>query len=194
MLTSSRSLAITVLYYVMSEVPDFSGKQKKNVLHKNRALPLDSLFDTRILPSFLWPGAQILLLQRHIKITESFVATQWPGHLVINCKRTNINSRINAKNFCTFTFSTGKEPISKSFGIFRGKIPNKDMKASSEVDKYHAAYLARLNLQPKGRFKGGWSAKRNNRKQWIQVDFRRFRRLTKVAIQGRANAKQYVTI
>lgn len=87
----------------------------------------------------------------------------------------------------------GKGPISKSFGISRGKIPNKDMKASSEVDKYHAAYLARLNLQPKGRFKGGWSAKRNNRRQWIQVDFRRFRRITKVAIQGRADAKQYVT-
>ena len=67
------------------------------------------------------------------------------------------------------------------------------MKASSEVDKYHAAYLARLNLQPKGRFKGGWSAKRNNRRKWIQVHFRRFRRLTKVAIQGRADAKQYVT-
>ena len=95
--------------------------------------------------------------------------------------------------FHSFANSTGKERISKSFGLSSGKIPNKSMKASSEADKYHAAFLARLNFKPKGRFKGGWSAKKNNRRQWIQVDFKRYRRVTKVATQGRADAKQYVT-
>ena len=95
--------------------------------------------------------------------------------------------------FDSFANSTGKERISKSFGLSSGKIPNKSMKASSEADKYHAAFLARLNFKPKGRFKGGWSAKKNNRRQWIQVDFKRYRRVTKVATQGRADAKQYVT-
>lgn len=95
--------------------------------------------------------------------------------------------------FHSFANSTGKERISKSFGLSSGKIPNKSMKSSSEADKYHAAFLARLNFKPKGRFKGGWSAKKNNRRQWIQVDFKRYRRVTKVATQGRADSKQYVT-
>ena len=67
------------------------------------------------------------------------------------------------------------------------------MRASSEWDRYHAAYLARLNLKPRGRFKGGWSAKKNNRKQWIQVHFRRPVRFSKVAMQGREDANQFVT-
>ena len=67
------------------------------------------------------------------------------------------------------------------------------MRASSEWDRYHAAYLARLNLKPRGRFKGGWSAKKNNRKQWIQVNFRRPVRFSKVAMQGREDANQFVT-
>ena len=67
------------------------------------------------------------------------------------------------------------------------------MRASSEWDRYHAAYLARLNLKPRGRFKGGWSAKKNNRKQWIQVNFRRPMRFSKVAMQGREDANQFVT-
>ena len=67
------------------------------------------------------------------------------------------------------------------------------MRASSEWDQYHAAYLARLNLKPRGRFKGGWSAKKNNRKQWIQVNFRRPVRVSMVAMQGREDANQFVT-
>ena len=67
------------------------------------------------------------------------------------------------------------------------------MRASSEWDRYHAAYLARLNLKPRGPLKGGWSAKKNNRKQWIQVHFRRPVRFSKVAMQGREDANQFVT-
>ena len=67
------------------------------------------------------------------------------------------------------------------------------MRASSEWDRYHAACLARLNLKPRGRFKGGWSAKKNNRKQWIQVNFKRPVRFSKVAMQGREDANQFVT-
>ena len=67
------------------------------------------------------------------------------------------------------------------------------MRASSEWDRYHAAYLARLNLKPRGRLKGGWSAKKKNRKQWIQVNFKRPVRFSKVAMQGREDANQFVT-
>ena len=92
----------------------------------------------------------------------------------------------------TLLNSTAREPVVRSLGLSKGRL-NKYIKASSKYDRYHAAYLARLNLKPRGRYKGGWSAKKNNRKQWIQVDFRRPVRISKIATQGRADANQYVT-
>ena len=81
----------------------------------------------------------------------------------------------------------------KSLGISKGLLRKQYIKASSEWDRYHAAHLARLNQKPRGRYKGGWSAKKNNRKQWIQFDFRRPVRISKIASQGRSDANQYVT-
>lgn len=81
----------------------------------------------------------------------------------------------------------------KALGVSKGRLGNQYVKASSEWDRYHAAYLARLNLKPRGRFKGGWSAKKNNRKQWIQFDFKRPVYISKIATQGRSDANQYVT-
>ena len=89
--------------------------------------------------------------------------------------------------------STAREPVVRSLGVSTGRIHNRYIRASTEWDKYHAAYLARLNQKPRGRYKGGWSAKKNNRKQWIQFDFRKPVRVAKVAIQGRADPNQYVT-
>lgn len=93
---------------------------------------------------------------------------------------------------CT-AYSTARVPIVRSLGISTGRLRNRYIKASSEWDRYHAAYLARLNLKPRGRYRGGWSAKKNNRRQWIQFYFRRPVRVSKVAMQGRADANQYVT-
>lgn len=81
----------------------------------------------------------------------------------------------------------------KALGVSKGLVKKQYIKASSEWDRYHAAHLARLNQKPSGRYKGGWSAKKNNRKQWIQFDFRKPVRIAKVASQGRSDAKQYVT-
>ena len=81
----------------------------------------------------------------------------------------------------------------KALGVSKGLVKKRYIKASSEWDRYHAAHLARLNQKPTGRYKGGWSAKKNNRKQWIQFDFRRPVRISKIACQGRSDAKQYVT-
>ena len=54
-------------------------------------------------------------------------------------------------------------------GIEDYKIKDRDLTASSEWDKYHAARFARLNSVARGKNKGAWSAKRNNRGQWIMV-------------------------
>lgn len=65
--------------------------------------------------------------------------------------------------------------------------------ASSSWDRYHAAWRARLLQRVTGRYRGGWSARRNNRRQYIQFDLRRPFRVVKVVTQGRYDARQWVT-
>lgn len=65
--------------------------------------------------------------------------------------------------------------------------------ASSSWDRYHAAWRARLHQRVTGRYRGGWSARRNNRRQYIQFDLRRPFRVVKVVTQGRYDARQWVT-
>ena len=84
-------------------------------------------------------------------------------------------------------------PVAKSLGVTTGRVRGKRITASSVWNKYHGASLARLHLKKRGRYVGGWAAKTNNRRQWVQVDLKRFARVTKVATQGRSDAKQYVT-
>lgn len=78
-------------------------------------------------------------------------------------------------------------------GLEDGKIPNRAFTASSEWDKYHRANRARLNSVATRRYRGGWSAKKNNRRQWIQVRLNRRTKITGVVTQGRQDASQWVT-
>ena len=66
-----------------------------------------------------------------------------------------------------YPFSAAKNDL--PMGIEDYKIKDRQITASSEWDKYHAARFARLNLAARGKNKGGWSAKRYNRAQWIMV-------------------------
>ena len=43
------------------------------------------------------------------------------------------------------------------------------------------------------RYRGGWSARKNNRRQWIQVRLGRGTRITGVVTQGRQDVNQWVT-
>ena len=74
-----------------------------------------------------------------------------------------------------------------------GRIKNAAITASSQWDKNHAPYLARLERLRRGRLMGAWSAKKNNHNQFIQVDLLRSMKITGVATQGRAEAAQWVT-
>ena len=56
-------------------------------------------------------------------------------------------------------------------GIEDRKIRGRYLTASTEWNKYHGARFGRLNGVARGRNKGAWSAKRNNRRQWIMVGF-----------------------
>ena len=74
-----------------------------------------------------------------------------------------------------------------------GRIKNAAITASSQWDKNHASWLARLGNMRRGRLMGAWSAKKNNHNQWIQVDLHRSMKVTGLATQGRYEAAQWVT-
>ena len=88
---------------------------------------------------------------------------------------------------------TGPLPRIRPVGISTGKIPDRNIKASSKWDRYHGANRARLNIRRHGRNRGGWSARRNDRRQWIQFDLKKPHRIVKVETQGRQDAGQWVT-
>ena len=68
-----------------------------------------------------------------------------------------------------------------------GRIPNKALKASSQLNARYSARMARL-------LRGTvWVSKHNNHNQWLRVDLRRTAKVTGIAIQGRENAHWWVT-
>ena len=73
-----------------------------------------------------------------------------------------------------------------------GKIPNRAFTASSQWDTYHRANRARLNSVATKRYRGAWSAKKNNRRQWLQIKLGRKTKITGVVTQGRQDANQWV--
>lgn len=77
-------------------------------------------------------------------------------------------------NLCALNLAGGtvRPPSGKGvrpLGIQNRRIGNHQITATSVWDRYHAAHLARLHNKRRGRSKGGWSARYNNRNQWIQV-------------------------
>ena len=74
-----------------------------------------------------------------------------------------------------------------------GRIKANQLSASSSWDKNHAANRGRLHQRRVGSRMGAWCARHNNRLQWYQVNFHRPTRVVKFAIQGRQDARQWVT-
>ncbi|KAJ7390437.1 hypothetical protein OS493_025137 [Desmophyllum pertusum] len=78
-------------------------------------------------------------------------------------------------------------------GIESGKIPSASIIASSQYNQYYGPERGRLRTEPEGSFGGGWAAKYNDVKQFIQFDFGRVVKVTSVATQGRSDADWMVT-
>ena len=84
------------------------------------------------------------------------------NHLTKSSNLTRTNNKI------WFTFIARKDlPL----GIEDRKISDRYLTASSEWNRYHGPRFGRLNTVARGRNKGAWSAKRNNRRQYIMVSF-----------------------
>ena len=78
-------------------------------------------------------------------------------------------------------------------GVEDGRVPDPLMRASSSQSYYCRPFNARLNRRRYGRQGGAWCAKRQDRRQWLQIDFGALTRVTRVATQGRQNSAQWVT-
>ena len=78
-------------------------------------------------------------------------------------------------------------------GIPAGRRGARYITALSSWDKHHAPWRARLHQRVTGRYRGGWSARKNNRRQYLQFDLKKPRKVVKVVTQGRYDAKQWVT-
>ena len=74
-----------------------------------------------------------------------------------------------------------------------GRIRLTQLSASSSWDANHGPRNGRLNFRRTGSRMGAWCARRNDRYQYYQVDFRRAMRVVKIATQGRQDAAQWVT-
>ena len=75
-----------------------------------------------------------------------------------------------------------------------GAIKDAQTQASSEWDRNHAAIQARLNFQKSGIKEGAWSARENDKNQWLQIDLQAsYTKVTAVASQGRNQVNQWVT-
>ena len=74
-----------------------------------------------------------------------------------------------------------------------GAISDMQIRGSSEYGGNYTAVQARLNYNVPGKF-GGWSARTNDKNQWLQVDLlSHFTKVTRVATQGRRDVNQWVT-
>ena len=75
-----------------------------------------------------------------------------------------------------------------------GAIKDAQITASSEYDLNHAAIQGRLNFQKSLIKRGAWSARNNDKNQWLQIDLRApYTKVTAVASQGRNQVNQWVT-
>ena len=79
-----------------------------------------------------------------------------------------------------------------ALGMQSKRIKNAAIKASSQWDTAHAAFLARLMNRRTKKFMGAWVARHNNYNQFIQVDLGKPMKVTGVATQGREEANQWV--
>ena len=78
-------------------------------------------------------------------------------------------------------------------GVEDGKIPNGYITSSSTFNRYHAPWLGRLNNKARGRNKGAWSAKKNDKRQWLQFNLGKPTLITAIRTQGRHDYNQWVT-
>ena len=91
-----------------------------------------------------------------------------------------------------FVFAELLRSCFRPLGLSKGRIRNRQLKASSSWDRNHSPSRARLNLKKQGSRIGAWASRHKNRNQWLMIDIGHPTRVTKIATQGRDDANQFV--
>ena len=65
--------------------------------------------------------------------------------------------------------------------------------ASSMYNRYYGPWSSRLQARNRGATRGGWLAKVNNNRQWLQIDLGAKSVVKRIATQARYDANQWVT-
>ena len=77
-------------------------------------------------------------------------------------------------------------------GMESEAISDSQISASSQLDDDHSAARSRLHFKTEKSKDGAWSALRGDEHQWLQVDFRSYTTVTRVATQGRYYHNEWV--
>ena len=72
-----------------------------------------------------------------------------------------------------------------------GILEDKAYQSSSDYNRNHSAALARLNAEPKT---ANWSSLKCDDQQWLQIDLGEVKTIWGIAIQGRYNRDQWITM
>ena len=94
--------------------------------------------------------------------------------------------------FLEITLPAFEPGCHQPLGMQSGSISDESIRASSSQDRYHGPYRARLHLKKEGILSSAWSAKYNDRKQWIIVNLGSLFTITRIATQGRNDKDQWV--
>ncbi|CAH3189056.1 unnamed protein product, partial [Porites lobata] len=77
-------------------------------------------------------------------------------------------------------------------GMESEAITDSQVSASSQLDGQHSATKARLHFKTDENKDGGWSSHSNDPNQWLQVDFRSYATVARIATQGRHAHNEWV--
>ena len=90
-------------------------------------------------------------------------------------------------------FSAPKPPVClEALGMQNKQIPDAAITASTEDGFETKAYYGRLHLLRGSGRAGGWVAQSEDKDEFLQVHFGDWRKITRVAIQGREDRNQWV--
>jgi hypothetical protein len=119
--------------------------------------------------------------------------TLFSWHLLSAFFSLNISTYPAVFYFIPKGFPTPKPPVClEALGMQNGRIPDSAIMASTEYNAASKAINGRLHfLLRSGRY-GAWIAKTNDIFQYLQVNFGDWTKVTRVAIQGRQDAAQWV--
>ena len=71
-------------------------------------------------------------------------------------------------------------------------VTDSQVSASSQLDGQHSAAKARLHFKTDENKDGGWSSHTSDPNQWLQVDFRSYATVARIATQGRHAHNEWV--